>query len=617
MSRNPIVRLIKAIWHGLDALRRFVHLFLMLIVLMAFLALFSDTTITVPDSAALLVAPTGRLVEQLSGDPLDRALQDARDKANDQTLVRDLVTAIERAADDKRIKALVLDLDGFRGGDLTKLGQVGAALDVYKESGKPLIAAGDAYGQAQYYLAAGADEIYMHPFGETFFRGFGYYRTYFKEALDKILVDGNVFRTGEYKSAYDPYLRDDMSAEERSEARVLVDQLWDAYRGAVTSARGLEPGSIQLLADNYLDKLKSVDGDQALLALEEGLVDELWTRDQVRQHLIGVVGENNEGDDYQRISYQDYLAATDLVDVARKHSTNEVAVIVATGTILPGNRAPGTIGGRSMVKLIREARQDDDVKAVVLRVDSGGGSQFASEVILAELELLRDSGKPLVVSMGGIAASGGYIISLPGQEIWAHPESITGSIGVVAILPTFDRAFEKLGLTVDGVGTTPHSDNFRLGRSLSPETREIIQLSIDSSYERFLGQVADARELNIDEVRTIAGGRVFTGRAAHRLGLVDELGGLEEAAASVAGLAGLGDDYQLRYLEQKIDLQDSLVLRFLTGLARVGQSMGLTPRIDPLSAMVERIGKEVSPLLSLDDPRGVYYLCLCGIDNRN
>ena len=455
----------------------------------------------------------------------------------------------------------------------------------------------------------------MHPLGETFFRGFGYYRTYFKEALDKILVDGNVFRTGEYKSAYDPYLRDDMSDEERSEARVLVDQLWDVYRNAVSSARGLEPGSIQLLADNYLDKLKSVGGDQAVLALEEGLVDQLWTRDQVRQHLIGVVGENDEGDDYQRISYQDYLAATDLVEVARKHSANEVAVIVATGNILPGNRAPGTIGGRSMVKLIREAREDDDVKAVVLRVDSGGGSQFASEVILAELELLRNSGKPFVVSMGGIAASGGYIISLPGQQIWAHPETITGSIGVVALLPTFDRAFEKLGLTVDGVGTTPHSDDFRMGRALSPETREIIQLSIDNGYERFLAQVASARELQVDEVRAIGGGRVYTGRDAHRLGLVDELGGLDEAVASVADLAGLGDDYRLRYLEQKIDLQDSLLLRFLTGMVRVGQAVGLAPRVDPVSAMLDRVGKEIGPLLSLDDPRGIYYLCLCGVDN--
>ena len=615
MSRNPIVRLTRAIWHGLDVVRRFVHLVLMLIVLLAFLALLSDTTITVPDSAALLVAPTGRLVEQLAGDPLELALRDARGEADEQTLVRDLVTAIERAAKDKRIKALVLKLDGFQGGDLTKLGQVGAALDAYKESGKPLIATGDAYGQAQYYLAARADEIYMHPLGETFFRGFGYYRTYFKEALDKILVDGNVFRTGEYKSAYDPYLRDDMSDEERSEARVLVDQLWDVYRNAVSSARGLEPGSIQLLADNYLDKLKSVGGDQAVLAIEEGLVDQLWTRDQVRQHLIGVVGENDEGDDYQRISYQDYLAATDLVEVARKHSANEVAVIVATGNILPGNRAPGTIGGRSMVKLIREAREDDDVKAIVLRVDSGGGSQFASEVILAELELLRDSGKPFVVSMGGIAASGGYIISLPGQQIWAHPETITGSIGVVALLPTFDRAFEKLGLTVDGVGTTPHSDDFRMGRALSPETREIIQLSIDNGYERFLAQVASARELQVDEVRAIGGGRVYTGRDAHRLGLVDELGGLDEAVASVADLAGLGDDYRLRYLEQKIDLQDSLLLRFLTGMVRVGQAVGIAPRVDPVSAMLKRVGKEIGPLLSLDDPRGIYYLCLCGVDN--
>ena len=607
MSRNPLVRFIRAIWRGLDVVRRFVHLFLMLIILMAFLALFADTTITVPDSAAMVVAPGGRLVEQLAGDPLDRALREAQGDVDGQTLVRDLVTAIERAADDKRIKAIVLDLDGFEGGDLTKLGQVAVALDAYKDSGKPLIAAGDAYGQSQYYLAARADEIYMHPLGQIFFRGFGYYRTYFKEALDKVFVDGNVFKTGDYKSMYDPYLRDDMSAEERAEARGLVDQLWNSYRQEVASARGLEPDAVQDLADNFLTRLKDADGDMAVLALEEDLVDGLWTRDKLRQHLIDIVGENDEGDDYRKISYQEYLAATDLVEATRKHSENEVAVIVASGMILPGNRMPGAIGDQSMVQMIREVRQDDDVKAVVLRVDSGGGSQFASEIILNELELLQASGKPLVVSMGGIAASGGYIISLPGDEIWAYPETITGSIGVVTLRPTFERAYEQLGLTVDGVGTTQHSGDFRLGLGMNSEAREIVQSSVDSGYQRFLGQVASAREMDLRKVKELGGGRVFTGQEAHQMGLIDALGGLEEAVASAAELAELGDDYQLRYVEKDMDLQDSLFLRLLTGLAQAGQRLGFAPRIDPLSALIANIGREFEPLLSLEDPRGIYY----------
>ncbi len=614
MSGNPIVKLFKGLWRLVELIGRFVRIVFTLLLVLLLLAVLSETTVTVPDSAALVLAPTGRLVEQLTGDPLDRALRSARGEADDQTLVRHLVTALETAAKDDRIKVAVLQLDRFAGGDMTKLRQVAKALEAFRESGKPLIAVGKSYGQTQYYLAAHADEIYMHPLGQVFFRGFGFYRTYFRSALDKISVDGNVFRTGPNKSMYDPYLRDGMSDEEKVEGREFLDQLWLSYRQDIADARGLSAETIQQLGDDYLVEVTEAAGNEAAVARAAGLVDALWTATEARTHLMQIAGADENGDDYARIDHRDYLAASNLSRLSQERSANEIGVIVAAGTILSGRQAPGNVGDRSMADLLAAARRDDDIKAIVLRVDSGGGSQLASELIMSELERLGATGKPLVVSMGGIAASGGYIISLPAREIWAHPDTVTGSIGVTAMLPTFDRAFAELGLTVDGIGTTRYSDQFRLGRGLSDDMREIIQLSIDSGYERFLGQVAESREMPVEKVRELArGGRIFTGRSALEIGLVDELGTLEEAAASAAVMAGLGQDYRLNYLEAQMGLHDSLLVRLLTVLASVGDWFGIAARDDIVSRTIDEIGEQIGPWIRLNDPRGLYYHCFCRV----
>jgi protease-4 len=610
---SRIKTVFRKIWHGLDVLRRVVHLFLMLIVLLVIVALMSQTPVLVPESSALVIDPSGRLVEQLAGSPADRAIAEAQGQEQAQTLVRDVVRALDRARDDKRIQAVMLDLDGLGGGDLTKLNQIADAVARFRDSGKPVISAGDAFDQAQYYLAAAADEVYMNPRGGILFRGFGYYRMFFSEALEKLSIDWHVFRVGEFKSALDAFVRDDMSEAEKAEARVFLDQLWASYRGYVAARRDLESDDIQNYADNYLSLLQQFDGDDAQTALAAGLVDGLMTRDQVRDRLVDIVGLENDGTGYRKIRYRDYLAATDIG--AHSQGTDQrVAVIVAAGEILGGDQPPGYLGDESFTRLIRDAREDDEVKALVLRVDSPGGSQFASDVIARELELFRESGKPIVVSMAGVAASGGYVISLPADEIWAHPETITGSIGVLAMFPSWDRALARLGVHVDGIGTTRYSGDYDPSRGLSDEAREVIQISAENGYDHFLNQVSEARGLDVEAVRRVAGGRVWTGQDALDVGLIDRLGGPQDAIERAAELAGLGDDYAVSYLERPLTLDEAILMRLFASTVRWGHALGLRPRTDPVAGMLGRVGAELASWLPGEDPGGLYYHCLCRVE---
>lgn len=601
------------VWYVLDALRRGVHLILMLLVLLVLLAVLSQAPVTVPRSAALVIDPSGRLVEQLSGSPVDRALAQAQGAPQAQTLVRDVVRALDRARDDERIQAVVLSLDSLAGGGLTKLAQVAEAIEAFRETGKPVIAVGDAYGQAQYFVAATADEVYMHPLGGILFRGFGYYRMFFRDALDKLSLDWHVFRVGDFKSAYDPYVRNDMSEAEKAESRVFLDQLWGGFREYIAARRGLEADDIQVYADDYLSLLQAVDGDAGQVALDAGLVDGLLSRDQVRDRMKEIVGAEDDGSGYNKIRYQDYLVATDL-GAEERGGRSTIAVIVAAGEIVGGDQPPGAVGDESMTRLIRDAREDDDVKALVLRVDSPGGGQFASEIIARELELFRETGKPLVISMADVAASGGYIISLPGNEIWAHPETITGSIGVVVMFPTWDRALARLGIRVDGIGTTRYSGDFNPARGISDEAKELIQISAQHGYEHFLGQVAAAREIDIESVRRVAGGRVWTGQDAQRLGLVDQLGDQDAAVARAAELAELGEDYRVRYLERDLTLDEALTIRLLANIVGWGDALGLLPEADPVSRMLAQVGDELESWLPGEDPTGLFYHCLCRVE---
>lgn len=597
-------------WHLLDGLRKAVHLVLMLLVLMIVVTLLSTAPVIVPSSSALVISPSGDLVDQLSGTPLDRALETASGEER-ETLVRDLVEAIDRGARDDRIDALVLALDDMGGAGITKLGRVADAIGRFRDSGKRVVASGGGYSQGQYLLASMSDEIYIHPLGSIMFQGFGFYRLFFGEALDNLLVDWHVFRTGDYKTFYDSATRSDMSEVEKQESRVLIDQLWRSYRERVAAARSTTTDALQQFADGYLDRLRQAEGDMALLAKREGLVDELLTFDEVEQRLIELIGEDEDTGSYRQIDFRDYLVATRLAERAAVDGNAQVAVLVASGVIIDGDQPPGMVGSDTMASLIREAREDGDIKAVVLRVDSGGGGQFASDLILSELKLLRKAGKPLLVSMGDIATSGGYLISLAADEIWANPDTITGSIGVVAAIPTVDRALERLGIRLDGIGTTRYSGDFSPVGGLSPEAQEILQLSVDASYRRFLEQVADARAMNVEALEPVAGGRVWTGRDAERLGLVDRLGGLDETIQAAAVKADLGENYEVRYLQKAPSLADALAIRLLTATGALARRLGVAFPGLSLSQLAGWLAPEANRILELRDPRGLYYDCFC------
>ncbi|MDZ7770849.1 MAG: signal peptide peptidase SppA [Woeseiaceae bacterium] len=449
-KRNFFVRFFSAVWTGADTLRKILHLIVLLFMFSIVVGALSKSTPNLPDNAALLIRPSGVLVEQLEGNPFDRAFAEFLDEAPQQTLVKDIVDGLEFARDDDRIEAVVLDLRGMTGGGLSKLQRIGEAIEQFQQSGKKVIAHASFYDQSTYYLASYADEIYMHPEGMLLVQGYGVYRTYFQEAIEKLRIDWNVFRAGTHKTAAESYTRNDMSDEDRQAIGDVLGVLWSTYQEDVAAARSLDDTSVDEFADNFLEYARRKDATIAEIAVELGYIDELLTNEQVNDRVADLAGEDDEGVlGYQAAGLKEYLAQKRLL---RDPSSgdNNIAVIVAVGEILDGTQPPGTIGGDSTVNLLTQARHDESVKAVVLRVDSPGGSAFASEVIRNEVQALQDAGKPVVASMSSVAASGGYWISMAADRILASETTITGSIGVIGMFPTFQRSLAALGVHTDG-----------------------------------------------------------------------------------------------------------------------------------------------------------------------
>lgn len=599
-------------WRALDGLRRVVHLFLMLAVLGALLAAIASRPAKLPDAFVLLVSPEGALVEQYSGDPVSRAFDAARGLPRTQVLVSELVEAIDAAADDERVKGMHLELDGLTGGSLDKLARVGEALQRFEASGKPIIASAALLTQPSYYLAAHADEVYLDRNGMVPLLGYGFFRHYFRSALEKISLDWYVFAAGEAKSFADPYRRDDMSAAERENLEPIATGMWAAWRDDVARARGLEPQLLDDYIDGFLDRLRAAGGDPAKVAVEVGLVDGIRTVDEIEERLLSTGGHDKDGN-YVAVDAEQYLAAVNLASKAKAPPKPEpsVALIVAQGGIMSGDQPPGAIGDDSLRELLRAVREAEHLRAVVLRVDSGGGSKAASDAIARELELVRAAGKPVIVSMGGVAASGGYVISLPADEIWAHPTTVTGSIGVIGMFPNFGRLLDRLGVHLDGVGTHRLSGAFRLDRQFSPELVEIIEAMVDGAYVDFLSQVAAARELPVDEVRKVAEGRVWLGPVAQEAGLVDRLGTLDEALAAAAELAGLDDDFQVELVERELSFSERVMLRALSTTARLGFTAWPKTLLERFRLEAGTLLSELERLEGLADPRGLYYECFC------
>jgi protease-4 len=561
------------------------------------------------DHSVLVLQPQGQLVEQYTIEPLQRALTGLSGEAPKQVRLRDLVGAIDAAARDPRISRIVLDPSRLRSGGFAALREVGAALDRFRAGGKPVIAWAPALDQYQYYLAAHADRVLLDPKGELMLTGLASYRLFYKNLLDKLGVEVHLFRVGQFKSAAEPYILDHASDASKQADGYWMGGLWDEYLDEVAKLRKLDPAALRADVDGLPDKIAASQGDLARLALDEHLIDGTATRQQLIELLRKQgVPAGKKGFGIREVDLPRYLA--DLPDRDDVFAPG-VAVVVAEGEISGGRRPPGAIGGDSTAALIRAAREDKHTRALVLRVDSPGGEVYAAEQIRREVALTRAAGIPVVVSMGDVAASGGYWISMNANRIVAEPNTITGSIGIFGMYYTVPGTLAKLGIASDGVATGPMAGAFDITRPLDPKVGAVVQAIIDKGYRDFVGSVATARGKSFDAIDAIAQGRVWTGRQAQQRGLVDQLGGLGDAVADAAKLAGLGAGYPVRYQEAPL----STFERFLLGLrqnAMVVALQGYGVHLPGWLARVDAVAPDLALLGRAEAGRpNVYAYCFC------
>ncbi len=587
----------------LGRLRNFIINGLFLVFLLVFISAIFTGQPEVPANAALVIDPRGQIVEELELPAPGAMPFDFSFSAPNQTNLHELIEVIQHAAVDDRIRLLVLKLNDMEKTSLPKLQELGRAIMAFKDSGKMVIAVGPNYSQSQYYLAAMADQLFLDPMGLVALQGFGIYRNYFKSALDKLNIDVTVFRAGKYKAAIEPLIRNDMSDEDRASNQAMLSVLWSAYKGDVAQMRGIKAQRLQALLDKPASFLARYDGDYAALFKAEGLVDELADYHTIESYIAGAMGEAG---DYASIDFHHYMAATASEFPDAKNQ--QVGVISVSGMIVDGKQPPGMVGSESMIEMLHRARVDSHIKAVVLRIDSPGGSAQASEAIRNAIVHLKASGKPVVVSMGSMAASGGYWIAAPADEIWASPTTITGSIGAFGVMANFEHGLEKLGIHNDGLGTTSIADGIRPDRAMSPQLVEVMELAMAHTYQRFLNIVADGRGLSVEAVDKLAEGRVWTGVDAHRLGLVDSLGGFKEAIEAAAKLAKIDADYSSVWIKPPLGLRDMIMLKLLgnadvltAGLFSPSASLLGLPMLKVLKSDVDRYAHILS--LSADQPK--------------
>lgn len=553
--RGPIARFFVGLWDAMNFTRRLVLNLLFFALLILFLAVLGAGPRTKPllDRTTLVIAPEGELVEQYSRDPLTRALSSALGERAEEVQLRDLLRALDAAKSDKRIERVVLRLDELQTSGMASLREVANAIARVKASGKQVIVFSEMMDQKQYLLAAQGSEVYLDPMGGLLLEGLGRYRTYYRQALqDKLGVDVHLFKVGEYKSAAEPYVLDAASKEAKEADLYWMNDVWQRYLADIAKARKLDAAQLAQGIEQLPSGIESVQGDLAKYALQARLVDGLKTREEVDDLLTKRGVEDTDADGgFRQASLDEYIVHLDGA-LQAVDPRPQVAVVVAEGEITGGEQPPGRIGGVTTAALLREAREDDKVKAVVLRVDSPGGEVFASEQIRREIVGLKKAGKPVAVSMGDLAASGGYWISMNADRIYADASTITGSIGIFGLIPTLPRALDKIGVHADGVGTTRFAGAFDITRPLQPEVGQVIQSVIDKGYRDFTGRVASARNKPVEQVDEVARGRVWSGAQAKERGLVDEMGGLQQALDFVARRAKLGKagEYQVRYIEK-------------------------------------------------------------------
>ena len=613
-SRPGIIRRIfGTLWWLLDGTRRLVFnlLFLALLVLVVIAWTAGSRKPVLQENTALVLNLRGDLVEQASGSGSEMLVAEALGQQRRETRVRDVLEALEAAAKDPKIVRVAIVLDDLSGGGTASLREIAAALARFKaQSGKEIVAWGSAFNQRQYFLASHADAVYLHPYGSVTLRGIGGNGLYFKDVLDKLGITMHGFQAGRFKSAIEPLTRQGPSAESLEADQSWMDDLWASWTADVERVRKLPAGHIARLIEEAPQRMAEAGGDLAQLALKEKLIDGVKTRDEFRAMLIerGAASDGSKGT-FRQVPYESYLA------FALPRSGAQIGVIVAEGEILDDDAPPRMVGGRLVAEQIRRARENDDIKALVVRIDSPGGSVFGSELVRRELELTRQAGKPVVASMGDLAASGGYWIAMAADEIVADPTTITGSIGVFGVLPTFERALEKVGVGTGGASTTWLAAAQDPSRPMDPRVAQMVQTRIDHYYQRFIGQAAAARGSTPEKINEVAQGRVWTGRQAKANGLVDTLGGLHEALASAAQRAKL-TEFRVSYLEREprgLDRWLSMFMGRIAAAARTELGWTLPFGLQPWAVEVQGELQRQARLFDAarDDPTRAYAYCFC------
>ena len=602
-----MMRLLKWIWRVLSGISRAISVLVPLLFVTIFVIAFGttlneSTPEPLPERAALLIAPSGPLVED--SPPVDTLSAFINQDYDQPMLLNDVVRSIRWAATDERITSLVFDLENLAGPSTSQTLEISSAIEVFRASGKPVIAAGDFYSQAHYLLASQADHILLHPEGGMFLEGFSVYRSYLRSFLEKTRVTMHVFRAGENKSAVEPYLRDDMSDEEREVVSRWLEGLWATYTELAESGRELPAGTLDQFIASFAAQLDASDNDLAETMLAAGWVDMLADHAQMEDALAEWVGVTDEDGYAEVISLDRYVEDVKMSRSLTEENLPLIAIIPVEGTLMPGDSEEGMAGSDTINGYIDTALEAEDLAAIVLRVNSPGGSVFASDLIRRKLREVADADISIVVSMGTIAASGGYWIAAEADEIWALPTTLTGSIGAFSAFPTIEGIVEYIGVTVDGVGTTPLAGAASLNRGLSPEMASIVQALAYGAYDDFIELVASGRDMSEQAVREVADGLVWTGAEAAERGLVDELGGLDEAVAAAARLAGVEE---WRTARTRVPPSFESVL-----LQELSRSFGMVAA--PLGGWFESLVSAFKPaiksLSSLRDPMHVYAQCL-------
>ena len=602
-----MMRLLKGIWRVLSGISRAISVLVPLLFVAIFVIAFSTTLSEstpepLPERAALLIAPSGPLVED--SRPVDTLSAFLNQDYDQPVLLNDVVRSIRWAATDERITALVFDLQNLAGPSTSQTLEISSAIAVFRASGKPVVAVGDFYSQAHYLLASQADQILLHPEGGMFLEGFSVYRSYLRAFLEKIRVTMHVFRAGENKSAVEPYLRDDMSEEERQVVSRWLEVLWTTYTELAESGRELPSGTMDQFIASFATQLGASNNDLAETVLAAGLVDMLADHGQMEDALAECVGATDADGYAEVIPLDRYVEDVKMSRSLREENLPLIAIIPVEGTLMPGDSEEGMAGSDTINGYIDTVLEAEDLAAIVLRVNSPGGSVFASDLIRRKLSEVADAGIPIVVSMGTVAASGGYWIAAEADEIWALPTTLTGSIGAFTAFPTIEGIVEYIGVTVDGVGTTPLAGAASFNRGLSPEMASIVQALAYGAYDDFIELVASGRGMSEQAVRDVADGLVWTGAEAADRGLVDELGGLDEAVTAAARLAGVEE---WRTARTRVPPSfESLLLKELSG------SFGIfaAPLGGWFESLVSAFKPAIESLYSLRDPMHVYAQCL-------